>query len=184
MGESSGPGEVVELVADEIIVIVEPHETATLDGGARHISESLAYAEVQPNLLVGVGTSAIETAAVSAPAEDTFFVKESFENIYFDFNRWAIPTPMVERLTAHASWLRAHSGSEVRIEGHCDIRGSREYNMVLGERRARSVKDFLLDLGVKEVQLSLISYGKERLTCFEGKEGCHQDNRRAHLMLK
>jgi len=154
------------------------------DVDIEHVLDPLILAAAQPASPVGSGISAIETAAVTVPVEETFFVKEGFENIYFDFDRWAIPKPMVERLAAHASWLKAHPNSEVLVEGHCDIRGSREYNMVLGEKRARSVRDFLLDLGVRENQLSVISYGKERLTCFEGREICHQDNRRAHLGLR
>lgn len=154
--------------------------------GAEHVPEPLIFAEVQPELLVPSHARGTEpqAPAVASAATDTFFIQEGFENIYFDFDRWAIPKPMQSRLSDHAQWLKAHPDSQVVIEGHCDVRGSREYNMVLGEKRARSVKGFLLDLGVKEDQLSMISYGKERLTCFEREEGCHGNNRRAHLMLR
>ena len=151
-------------------------------GEVEHVTEPLIFAKVQPESMASLPASAVGSEA--SATTDTFFIKEGFENIYFDFDRWAIPTPMVERLAAHASWLKAHPDSKVLIEGHCDISGSREYNVVLGEKRARSVQDFLLDLGVKENQLSLVSYGKERLTCFEEVEGCQKNNRRAHLVLK
>ena len=125
-----------------------------------------------------------QAPSIASAATDKVVLKAGFEDIYFDFDRWAIPKPMQARLSDHAQWLQAHPGSAVLIEGHCDIRGSREYNMVLGEKRARSVKGFLLDLGVKEDQLSMISYGKERLTCFESREACHGDNRRAHFVMR
>ena len=154
--------------------------------GAEHVPEPLIFAKVQPELMVPSRARDTEPQApsvASAPA-DTFFIQEDLENIYFDYDRWAIPQPMQARLSDHAQWLKAHPGSAVLIEGHCDVRGSREYNMVLGEKRARSVKGFLLDLGVKEDQLSLISYGKERLTCFESREACHGDNRRAQFVMR
>lgn len=163
-----------------------PGDTRHADSGAspEHVPEPLIVAEVQRELLVPLPARGTEpqAPAVASAATDTFFIKEGFEDIYFDFDRWAIPKPMQVRLSEHAQWLTAHPGSAVLIEGHCDVRGSREYNMVLGEKRARSVKGFLLDLGVKEDQLSMISYGKERLTCFESREACHGDNRRAHLL--
>ena len=144
----------------------------------------VAQDQGSPVPLVDVEVSKIETALVPTPAGDTFVVQDSFESIYFDFDRWAIPKPMVQRLTDQASWLKARPNSKVVIEGHCDMRGSREYNMVLGEKRARAVRNFLIDLGVKDDQLSVISYGKERLTCFDSEEACHQGNRRAQLVLR
>ena len=102
------------------------------DVDIEHVLDPLILAAAQPASPVGSGISAIETAAVTVPVEETFFVKEGFENIYFDFDRWAIPKPMVERLAAHASWLKAHSNSEVLVEGHCDIRGSHSFNVLDG----------------------------------------------------
>ena len=106
--------------------------------------------------------------------------EKNLTDIYFDFNRWAIPEEMQNRLIDHGQWLKANLGSDVLIEGHCDARGSREYNMVLGEKRAHSVKNFLVALGV-ENRIDIISYGKEALTCFIDNELCHQENRRAHF---
>ncbi len=151
-----------------------------------HVSESLIVAQAQPNVLVRMSDEVAnaEVPAIASAATETFFVQAPFEDVYFDYDRWAIPKPMQDRLSDHAQWLKAHPNAEVVIEGHCDVRGSREYNMVLGEKRARSVKSFLLDLGVTEDQVSLISFGKERLTCLDTDASCHQKNRRAHLGLR
>lgn len=150
------------------------------------VPEPLLFAEIQRNILLPLPAREQKSQAlaiVSAPAE-TLVIKEAFGDIYFDFDRWAIPLMMQARLSDHAQWMKANPEEDVLIEGHCDVRGSREYNVVLGEKRARSVKEFLVDLGVANERISLLSYGKERLTCFENEEACHQDNRRAHLALR
>ncbi len=110
----------------------------------------------------------------------TFSGKNILEDVYFDFNRWAIPDEMQTRLIEHGQWLKMHPKLDVLIAGHCDARGSREYNMVLGEKRAKSVKSFLADLGV-ENRIDIISYGKEEPSCFTNNESCHKQNRRAHF---
>ncbi len=156
--------------------------TAIEPRAVEQVPEPLIFAAVQPDSLLK-RTNLQGPQAVSA-ATDSFFIKEDFEDIFFDFDQWAIPKPMQSRLSAHAQWLKAHPDINVLIEGHCDVRGSREYNVVLGEKRARSVRNFLVDLGVPKQRVSLLTYGKERLTCFENGEACHQYNRRARLLLK
>ena len=103
------------------------------------------------------------------------------DNIYFAFNSWKLRDSMVDTLVASAKWLKAHEGTKVMIEGHCDERGSREYNVVLGEKRASVVKSFLRDLGVRASQIVTLSYGKERPVCLEGSKTCHSKNRRAFI---
>ncbi len=103
------------------------------------------------------------------------------DNIYFAFNSWKLRDSMVDTLVASAKWLQAHEGTKVMIEGHCDERGSREYNVVLGEKRASVVKSFLRDLGVGADQIVTLSYGKERPVCLEGSKTCHSKNRRAFI---
>ena len=136
------------------------------------LRESIEEAQLQLLPLPQWPTSQAPLAAYSE--------EKNLTDIYFDFNRWAIPEEMQNRLIDHGQWLKANLGSDVLIEGHCDARGSREYNMVLGEKRAHSVKNFLVALGV-ENRIDIISYGKEALTCFIDNELCHQENRRAHF---
>ena len=83
-----------------------------------------------------------------------------------------------------AGWLRANGNKTVLIEGHCDERGTLAYNLVLGEKRARSAKKYLLDMGVQVSQLQITSYGETRPFCKQANEDCYQQNRRAHFVTK
>ncbi len=83
-----------------------------------------------------------------------------------------------------AEWLKANPTKSVTIEGHCDERGTLAYNLVLGEKRAKAVQKYLMELGVNAKQLSVVSYGKERPFCNEHEDACYQKNRRGHLVVR
>jgi len=102
--------------------------------------------------------------------------------IYFDFDQSTIRSEYVDVLRAHASFLVTNRGSSVLIEGHADERGSREYNIGLGERRANAVKRFLEAEGVDPVQINTISYGEERPLALGSDETSWAQNRRAELV--
>lgn len=102
--------------------------------------------------------------------------------VYFDFDKSEIKPEAVPVLRAHAEYLMNHPDARVLIEGHCDERGSREYNIALGERRANAVKSFLEAEGVDGVQLSTISYGEERPAVEGHNEAAWAKNRRAVLV--
>jgi peptidoglycan-associated lipoprotein len=87
-------------------------------------------------------------------------------------------------LSANAAWINSRSGKAVVIEGHCDERGTQAYNLVLGEKRARSTKRYLEDLGVPASRLKTTSYGEMRPFCKERDENCYQQNRRAHFVVQ
>lgn len=120
----------------------------------------------------------------SAPGEET---KESppaaLEDVFFDFDQWLVRSDAKGVLEQNARWLAAHPG-KIQIEGHCDERGTNEYNLVLGEKRAKSVMNFLVNLGVSSSRISVISYGEEKPFCSEKDENCYQKNRRAHFVVK
>ncbi len=99
--------------------------------------------------------------------------------IYFAFDSEAIPTSYVSLLEAHADFLRGASKVTIIIEGHTDERGTPEYNIALGERRARAVAQYLLNLGVPAQQISIVSYGEEKPQIFEHNENAWKKNRRA-----
>jgi len=103
-------------------------------------------------------------------------------DIYFPFDRWGIIEEERKSLVASADYLKAHPKARLVVEGYCDERGTGEYNLVLGEKRAKEARQFLMDLGVKN-KVSVKSYGKERGVCTERSEGCYRQNRRAHLMV-
>lgn len=107
----------------------------------------------------------------------------SIENrvVYFEFDQSDIEDPYRELLAAHASYLAANPGARVRLEGHADERGSREYNIGLGERRAQAVRNLLLLQGASAAQLSTVSYGEERPAVLGSDEEAWSLNRRVEL---
>jgi peptidoglycan-associated lipoprotein len=105
------------------------------------------------------------------------------KDAYFDFDKSDIRPQDEESLTRDARFLDAHRQVAVTIEGHCDDRGSEEYNLALGDRRASSTKKYLVSLGIPESRVQTMSYGKERPFCTEDNEGCWQQNRRAHFVM-
>jgi peptidoglycan-associated lipoprotein len=104
-------------------------------------------------------------------------------DVYFHLDSWSIPEEGRQALSVAADWLRDHPGESMIIEGHCDERGTAAYNLVLGEKRANSVRRYLIDLGIKPDKLRVVTYGKERPFCREHDERCYQQNRRGHLVL-
>ena len=109
--------------------------------------------------------------------------RQNVQTIYFDFDKSDVRYDQVPRLEANSSWLKGHRGIKFRIEGHCDERGSEEYNLALGDRRANRVKEFLVKEGVDSSSINTISYGEERPVCREATEDCYQRNRRAAFVL-
>lgn len=105
------------------------------------------------------------------------------KDAFFDYDKSALTSTDRAALTADAEFLRAHPGVRFTIEGHCDERGSEEYNLGLGDRRATSAKDYLVDLGISDSRIQTTSYGKERPFCTQETESCWSQNRRAHFTL-
>jgi peptidoglycan-associated lipoprotein len=107
------------------------------------------------------------------------------QDAYFDYDMSDVRDDARQVLQRDADLLKrvfaADSSFSVVIEGHCDERGSAEYNLGLGDRRATSVKDYLVSLGLPDNRIRIISYGKERPVCTDATEDCYQRNRRAHL---
>jgi len=122
-------------------------------------------------------------APVSAPAsvsEDSVMLAD----IFFDFDRSIITPESQAQLRMNAEWMAVNKGKSLLCEGHCDERGTAEYNMALGERRAQSAKESLMSLGVSEVRLSTISYGEEKPFENGHNEAAWAKNRRVHFVEK
>lgn len=110
---------------------------------------------------------------------------EPFPTVYFPFDSWEITPDVQDRLDATAKWMTNFSGYGLTIEGHTDIRGTESYNMVLGVRRAKAVKEYLANLGVPRTKLDIVSYGNTLVLCdLDDERSCHQYNRRADLLLE
>ena len=106
------------------------------------------------------------------------------ENIYFDFDKSDLKPEAQEVLKRKAEWLRNNPGESIIVEGHCDERGTNDYNLALGDRRAQSAKNFLIDLGIAESRLTRISYGEERPADPRHNSEAWTKNRRDHFVLK
>jgi peptidoglycan-associated lipoprotein len=104
-------------------------------------------------------------------------------DVNFDFDRYDLRADMRELLKGHAAWLKVNPQVTVQVEGHCDDRGTNEYNLALGAKRAEAVKRYLGDLGIAPSRLSTISYGEELPLCKEQDEACWAKNRRAHFAV-
>lgn len=103
-------------------------------------------------------------------------------DVYFELDQSDLRQDARDRLSQNAEWMRANPGYRFSIEGHCDERGTNEYNLALGERRANTARDYLQSLGVTS-SMATISYGEERPVCTESTESCWQRNRRAHFVV-
>ncbi|HHO76541.1 MAG TPA: peptidoglycan-associated lipoprotein Pal [Deltaproteobacteria bacterium] len=103
--------------------------------------------------------------------------------VYFDFDRFSLSPEARKALAEKASFLNAHPEIKIRIEGHCDERGTREYNLALGERRAKSAQDYLIFLGINPARVSTISYGEERPVDPASNEAAWSKNRRAEFVI-
>jgi len=112
---------------------------------------------------------------------DELFLKE-VRDAYFDYDKADIRADAKDALGKTADFLRNYPQVRVTIEGHCDERGSTEYNLALGDRRATAVKQYLVSLGIPADRLTTVSYGKEKPFCTASDEACYQQNRRGHFV--
>ena len=117
--------------------------------------------------------SSMSEAARKAAFED--------EEIHFDFDKYVLTPQAMMILDDKAAYLREHPTVRVLVEGHCDDRGSNEYNLALGDRRANSAKNYLVKSGVAESRITTISYGEEQPLCMQQNESCWYRNRRGHF---
>lgn len=123
-------------------------------------------------------------APATPPRPSEFRVIDALKDVFFDFDRYSIRPGDARVLDTNAAWLRANPGELLLIEGHCDERGTSEYNLALGERRAKAAMGYLVAQGVQANRITIISYGKERPQCAEQNEVCWGKNRRAHFLVK
>ena len=114
--------------------------------------------------------------------EDLF--NQNIKDVYFDYDKSDLRSDQQSSVQADAQFLQQHANFNVTIEGHCDERGSTEYNIALGDKRASAVKNALTADGISASRIKTISYGKEKPFCTESNEACWQQNRRAHFVYQ
>jgi peptidoglycan-associated lipoprotein len=160
------------------------------------ISTLLKFAALSAALMAGACTTKQEVAATPpppmapqaqpAPMQAPGIVPGSVQDfkvnvgdtVHFAYNEYNVGDQDKGTLQKQATWLNKYPGVQITIEGDCDERGTREYNLALGARRANAVKEYLVSLGVNNARLQTVSYGKERPVCTESSEDCWAQNRR------
>lgn len=116
---------------------------------------------------------------ISTDAESLF----KFQDALFDYDKYNIRQDARDVLDSVATWLNKHKDINVLIEGHCDDRGTNDYNLALGEKRANAARDYLVSRGVSSKRMSTLTYGEEKPVCSSMNDSCRQNNRRAHFVV-
>lgn len=118
------------------------------------------------------------------PRQDEFVAAPELKTVRFDFDKALLRPDAVDALTSNAAWLKENVDTLVLIEGNCDEKGTSEYNLALGDRRAKAAMDYLEANGIAKDRMTTVSYGKERPACSENTEECMKQNRRADFKVK
>jgi peptidoglycan-associated lipoprotein len=121
-------------------------------------------------------SSSVQSSIVAGSIQD--FRVNVGDTVHFDYNEYSVTDEDKGILQRQSTWLQRYPQVRITVEGHCDERGTREYNLALGARRANAVKEYLVSLGVSAARLDTISYGKERPICTESDDNCWAQNRR------
>jgi peptidoglycan-associated lipoprotein len=117
-------------------------------------------------------------------AQEMAALEAGLEDVFFGYDQWTLSNAGMEALNQDVRYLKDHPGALLKIEGHCDERGTSDYNMVLGDKRAKAARSYLIEAGVSSKQVTIVSFGKERPFCFDRDESCYQQNRRGHMLLR
>jgi len=163
----------------------EPATTTAQEAAQRRAAEEARQRELERQKTLKEEDLGDESLSEEMARQKTPSAKSIFENedIYFEFDSIRLSPQAQEILAKKAKWLRANPAAKITIEGHCDDRGTTEYNLALGEGRAQSAKAFLVDLGIDPSRLNTISYGEERPIDRTQTEGGWAKNRRAHFVV-
>ena len=136
--------------------------------------------------------SSASVPSASGLSEDDLFARKSvdqlnaerpLDDVFFDLDKSEIRNDGKAPLQKDAEWLKKWTSTRITVEGHCDSRGSSEYNLALGSRRADAVKSYLASLGVAENRITVVSKGKEQPFCTDENDSCWQQNRRGHFLI-
>jgi|TARA_R110002073_G_scaffold43462_2_gene121000 peptidoglycan-associated lipoprotein len=119
----------------------------------------------------------VPTGPIAGSIED--FVQNAGDRVFYGYDRHDLTPEARETLRRQAAWLASYSGTRILVAGNCDERGTREYNLALGARRANAARDYLVSQGVDPSRISTVSYGKERPACRDSGEACWAVNRNA-----
>ena len=151
-------------------------------GDGTDVSLAGSGSEFDPNALNYDETGSLTNNIAGAGVADGAFTAD-LDMIHFQYDSSEIPTEWTPVLDQHADWIKSNQGLMVQVEGHCDERGTEEYNVTLGQRRADSVREYMVTKGIDANRLSTISYGKLRPLTFDQSDDAHSLNRRAMFLV-
>ena len=136
------------------------------------------------NDIASLSSSAINSRQrAELSREEKAAIEAGLQDVFFGYDQWTLSDDGMEALDRDGQWLKAHPGAVLKVEGHCDERGTAAYNVVLGDKRAKAARSYLIESGVSPKQVAIVSYGKERPFCIDPAESCYQQNRRGHVLL-
>jgi len=115
--------------------------------------------------------------------EEKAAIEAGLQDVFFGYDQWSLTEAGMGALNLDAQWLKDHPGAVMKVEGHADERGTADYNIVLGDKRAKAARSYLVESGVGPKQVAIVSYGKARPFCTDPTESCYQQNRRGHVLL-
>lgn len=157
---------------------IEPIPNLSMDdpAGTERLNSGIAMAKNDP--------ATARRQLDEARAEQAATLAAGLRDVFFGYDSWTISEEGRQALSRNAEWLRMHPAAQLKVEGHCDERGSSTYNFVLAEKRAKVILNYLSDIGIKRDRIIAVSYGKERPFCKDRSEACYQQNRRGHLVVR
>jgi len=167
---------IIKLLASALLVFflaacsTTPKDTADSSGSGSTSTSSDVSSSAE--------TETTESASIEPGSQEDLIVNVG-DRVFFNYDSAELDTDAQELLQDQVAWLKQYSDVSVIIEGHCDERGTREYNLALGEKRAQSVKNYIINLGISADRVSTISYGKERPAVVGSNDGAWAQNRRS-----
>ena len=175
---------IIKLLASATLVFflaacsTTPKDTADSSGsGSSSSSSDVSSSETTTE------TSSVDSASIEPGSQEDLIVNVG-DRVFFNYDSSELDSDAQELLQDQVAWLKQYSDVSVIIEGHCDERGTREYNLALGEKRAQAVKNYLISLGISSDRVSTISYGKERPAVVGSNDGAWAQNRRSVTIVK
>lgn len=185
-GKTEAPGPVESVQQDQMTSIAAPSTMESTSPGESSSSQTPSASVPAAESSAMPGSSHAPAGAAQIPGQAGVSQGDvaGVSDIFFDFDQYNIRGDAQAVLDANAAWLRSQPGKSLIIEGHCDERGTLAYNLVLGEKRARSTKRYLEDLGIPGSRIQTTSYGEVRPFCKDHNEGCWSKNRRAHFVVQ
>lgn len=168
---------------------INPNIPGLSQGGSNSELSGFSRNPSEEHLGQGGGIASLAPSEMSArqraelTKEERAAIEAGFQDVFFGYDEWTLSDRGMEALDRDAQWLKEHPGAVMKVEGHCDERGTSDYNVVLGDKRAKTARTYLMEMGVGPKQVAIVSYGKERPFCREHDESCYQKNRRGHVLL-